>query len=443
MKKIIISAFVALTICGWSVVAGVTPGEDCTKDVKDKRGKMKPCKKGAWETGRYRNVFLDAGYKKADINAKLEKAYYDVFEGPDRVYFEDGDSMAYVSDVKNHDARTEGLSYGMMVAVQLDKKEVFDRLWRWTKKYMQHQGGPRDAYFAWSVNPITGKHNAEGSASDGELYFITDLLFASNRWGNNTGIDYYAEARRILDAMWSKDGTGGQMNLINVEEKKITFVPDKSGYGWTDPSYYLPAFYEIWAEYAKDGHEQFYRDCADSARVFLHRACKAPTGLNADATDFSGEPRKQFNMSSVFRFDSWRVPMNIAMDYSWYAKDTEWQKDYARRFQNFLFCRGIDTFEDQFNLDGTLPSFILPAGGYRKLRHSLGLVATSGAASIMGTQAKSWKFVDAVWNAKLEPYSDGYFDPYYDGLLYLFSIMHLSGNYRIITPDMKFSGPSR
>lgn len=112
-------------------------------------------------------------------------------------------------------------------------------------------------------------------------------------------------------------------------------------------------------------------------------------------------------------------------------------KDYARRIQNFLFCRGIDTYEDQFNLDGTLPEWVLPAGRVRKLRHSLGLVSTAGAASLMGTQAKSWKFVDAVWNAKLEPYEDGYFDPYYDGLLYLFSLMHLSGNYRYITPDMK------
>lgn len=35
---------------------------------------------------------------------------------------------------------------------------------------------------------------------------------------------------------------------------------------------------------------------------------------------------------------------------------------------------------------------------------------------------------------KLEPYEDGYFDPYYDGLLYLFSLMHLSGKYQIIMP---------
>ena len=434
MKKFIF-LFVLSTLC--FVSWGLTSSDDCNKDVNDPRGEMKPWNKGAWETGQYRNVFLDAGYKQKDIDAKLAQAYYDVFEGPNRVYFEVEDSMAYLSDLKNHDVRTEGMSYGMMVAVQLNKKDVFDRLWRWAKKYMQHQGGPRDAYFAWSVKPITGVHNSEGSASDGELYFITDLLFASNRWGNNTEINYYGEARRILDAMWSKNGTDRLTNVINVEEKKITFVPDSSGYHYTDPSYNLPAFFEIWAEYAKDGHEQFYRDCADTARAYLHRACSAPTGLNADITGFDGVPRTFRSFKASFRFDSWRVPMNIAMDYSWFAKDKEWQQDYCKRIQNFLFCRGIDTFEDQYNVDGTLPDFILPAGGYRTLRHSLGLVATSAAASLMGTQAKSWKFVDAVWNAKLEPYKDGYFDPYYDGLLYLFGLMHLSGNYRIITPGMK------
>jgi len=434
MKKYI---YLLLLITLSFISFGQTNNNDCDKDINDPRGKMKPWDEGAWETGQYRNVFLEAGYKQEDIDAKLAKAYYDIFEGPERVYFEVEDSMAYLSDLKNHDVRTEGMSYGMMVAVQLNKKDVFDRLWRWAKKYMQHQGGPRDAYFAWSVKPKTGEHNSEGSASDGELYFITDLLFASNRWGNETGINYYAEARRILDAMWSKDGTGKQTNIINVEQKKITFVPDSSGYNWTDPSYFLPAFFEVWAEYANDGHEQFYRDCADTARIFLHRACSSPTGLNPDIAEFNGAPRSFRRFRAAFRFDSWRVPMNIAMDYSWFAKDKQWQQDYCKRIQNFLFCRGIDIFEDQYNVDGTLPDWILPAGGYQTLRHSLGFVSTTAAASLMGTQAKSWKFVDGVWNAKLEPYEDGYFDPYYDGLLYLFSLMHLSGNYRIITPEMQ------
>jgi len=402
--------------------------------VKDPRGIMKPWDEGGWITGKYRNVFLEAGYNQADIDAKLAKAYSDVFEGPRRVYFEVGDSMAYVSDVKNHDARTEGLSYGMMVAVQLNKKDVFDRLWRWSKAYLQHQSGPGEGYFAWSINTQTLKHNSEGSASDGELYFITDLLFAANRWGNNTGINYHREARKILDAMWAKDGTGGIKNLINSEHKMITFTPDNFGYNWTDPSYHLPAFFEIWAEYAGDGREKFYRDCADTSRMFLHRACHPITGLNSDYTEFSGIPHPTQWMPPAFRYDSWRVPMNIAMDYSWFAKDKIWQQDYARHIQDFLYSKGVNTFEDQFNLDGSRPDFILQAGGYKKLRHSLGLVATIASTSIMGTEEKSWNFVDALWNAKLEPYSDGYFDAYYDGLLYLFSIMHLSGNYRIIKP---------
>ncbi len=37
---------------------------DCNKDITDPRGKIKPWEKGAWETGTYRNVFLEAGYKK-------------------------------------------------------------------------------------------------------------------------------------------------------------------------------------------------------------------------------------------------------------------------------------------------------------------------------------------------------------------------------------------
>ena len=399
--------------------------------VLDVKKTIKP----AYQSGIYRNLFLEAGYPQAEIDQKIAKAYHDVFEGTHKVYFEVGDSLGYVSDVKNHDARTEGLSYGMMIAVQLNKKEVFDRIWRWSKKYLQHHDGPREGYFAWSINPQTMKRNSEGSASDGELYFITSLLFASNRWGNDTGIDYYKEARHILDAMWQKKGEANIYNLINAEHKQISFVPEGANYNWTDPSYHLPAFYEVWALYAKDGHEQFYRDCADTSRVFLHRACAESTGLNADYTEFSGKPHSTSWMPAAFRYDSWRVPMNIAMDYVWFGKDRVWQHEYANRFQNFLSSKGINEFEDQYNLDGSRPDFILKAGNVKRLRHSLGLVATAGTASLMTLDNNSLDFVRAVWNAKLEPYDDGYFDPYYDGLLYLFSLMHMSGKYQIIKPQ--------
>ncbi|WP_240928424.1 glycosyl hydrolase family 8 [Maribellus sediminis] len=391
-------------------------------------------KKGAYYTGKYPNIFLKAGYSEEEIQAKLDKVYSDLFEGPNRIYFEVGDSMGYVSDIKNHDARTEGLSYGMMVAVQLNKKDVFDRIWHWSVKYSQHQTGPREAYFGWSINPETGKMNSPGSASDGELYYVTALLFASNRWGNETGIDYYAEARRILDAMWKKDGTGGIHHIINVEHKQISFVPEGGGYNWTDPSYHVPAFLEVWADFANDGHEQFYRECVDTARAFLHRACHPVTGLNTDYANFDGTPHSTRWMPAAFRYDSWRVPMNIAMDYVWFGKDKNWQEDYAGRFQGFLRSQGMNDFADQYNPDGTKPEWILQAGGFRKLRHSLGLISTSATLSLVNDVDPELDFVHKIWNAKLEPYEDGYFDPYYDGLMYLFSLMHLSGNYQAILP---------
>ena len=131
-----------------------------------------PWKKGAFETGQYRNLLVEMGYSQADVDAKLKEVFNDVFRGPNKVYFEVGDSMGYVSDLKNHDARTEGMSYGMMIAVQFGEKDIFDRLWRWARKYMQHQEGTRKGYFAWSCK-TDGTRNAEGAASDGELYFIT------------------------------------------------------------------------------------------------------------------------------------------------------------------------------------------------------------------------------------------------------------------------------
>jgi endo-1,4-beta-D-glucanase Y/enterochelin esterase-like enzyme len=400
------------------------------------------CMGATTAAGQYRNVFAEAGYRQADVDAKVDNAFRDLFEGPNRIYFAVGDSMGYVSDLKNHDARTEGLSYGMMIAVQLNKKEIFDRIWRWSKKYLQHPDGDRAGYFAWSINPQTMQKNSEGTASDGELYFITDLLFAHNRWGDHTGIDYYREARTILDAMWKKDGAGGIYNLINTEHKQITFTPEGNNYNWTDPSYQLPAFFEVWAMYAGDGHEQFYRDCADTARAFLHRACHAVTGLTTDYAEFSGAPHPTRWMPPAFRYDSWRVPMNIAMDANWFHADTAWQRDYARRLQHFLLSKGIDSFADQFNVDGSPPDFILPAGGYRKLRHSLGLLATAATTTLIDNDRDHpYDFVHALWKARLEPYPDGYFDPYYDGLLYLFALLHLSGKYQLIEPhhqDPKF-----
>lgn len=396
-----------------------------------------PWQNGAFESGKYRNLFAEMGYPQQAIDAKVDEIFHDLFEGPDKIYFEVGDSMAYISDIKNHDARTEGMSYGLMIAVQFDRKDIFDRLWRWGKKYMQHQDGPLKGYFAWSCK-TDGTKNSEGPASDGELYYVTALIFASNRWGNHTGIDYLGEAQNILNCSESKKGDKGIIPLIHPEQKLITFVPTTGGGQFTDPSYHLPAFYEVWARWANDGRADYWRECARKSREYLHKTIHPVTGLNPDYSNYDGSLLNNGNtIGDAFRFDSWRVPMNIALDYSWACADKEWQQDYGNKIQNFLYSKGIDTFVDQYNVDGTDVKEILKAGEHKALRHSLGLVATSAAVSLVCNHEKSREFVDRLWNAKHVPYEDGYFDAYYDGLLRLFAFMHLSGRYQIIFPGQK------
>ena len=395
---------------------------------------LKPWNKGAFETQKYRNVFVEMGYKSEAVDAKLDEIFNDLFYGQNKIYFEVGDSMAYISDIKNHDVRTEGMSYGLMIAVQLDKKDIFDRLWRWGKKYMQHQEGPMKGYFAWSLK-TDGTRNSQGPASDGELYYVTALIFASNIWGNDTGINYLAEAQNILNCSQSKTGENGVVPLIHPKHKLINFVPIGRAAEFTDPSYHIPAFYEVWARWAEDGRADYWRECAVKSREYLHKSIHPVTGLNPDYNNYDGTLLNSGRIiGDAFRFDSWRVPMNIALDYSWANVDRKWQQNYANKIQKFLYSKGLTTFVDQYNVDGTDVKEILQAGEHKALRHSLGLVATSAAVSIAAKNSMSREFVDQLWKAKHEPYEDGYFDAYYDGLLRLFAFMHLSGNYRIIFP---------
>lgn len=395
---------------------------------------LKPWDKGAFETQKYRNLLVEMGYKQNEVDARLEEVFANLFEGPQKIYFEIGDSMAYISDVKNNDVRTEGMSYGMMIAVQLNKKEMFDRLWRWSRHYMQHREGPLKGYFRWSCQ-TDGTPNSQGPASDGELYYVTSLIFASNRWGNESGIDYLSEAQFILNSSMEKTGEEGVTPLIHPDHQLITFVPTGFGSGFTDPSYHLPAFYEVWARWAEDGRSEYWRECAQKSREYLRKAIHPETGLNPDYSNYDGSLLNSPHIiGDAFRFDSWRVPMNIALDYSWACEDLNWQQEYGHKIQNFLYSQGVEQFVDQYHIDGTTVTDTLGAGGYKALRHSLGLVASSAAVSLVCSHDKSNEFVDHFWNSKHEPYEDGYFDAYYDGLLQLFAYMHLSGNYRIIFP---------
>jgi oligosaccharide reducing-end xylanase len=165
---------------------------------------------GAFKTGVYRDLFAEAGHSPAETKDKIEKAFQQLFHGDaqaERVYFEAGSNengpLAFVTDWANNDARSEGMSYGMMIAVQMDKKHEFDAIWNWSNTYMRitDPNNPEYGFFAWSMN-TDGTPRSAGAAPDGEQYYAMALLFAAHRWGNGQGIyNYQEQADRILHEM--------------------------------------------------------------------------------------------------------------------------------------------------------------------------------------------------------------------------------------------------
>ena len=149
------------------------------------------------------------------------------------------------------------MSYGMMIAVQLDKKAEFDALWNWAKSFMYQAATnhPACGFFSWSMQ-TNGVVNDEMPAPDGEEYFVTALFFASARWGDGAGIyNYKSEAARLLSDLKNRATITGQTRqgiktcvaLFDPVRKMVRFTPDAANSEHTDPSYQLPAFYELWS----------------------------------------------------------------------------------------------------------------------------------------------------------------------------------------------------
>ena len=386
---------------------------------------MTIARQGAFHTGRYRNVLAEYGYGEAEIRRRLDDVWHALFHGDEdvRIYYPHGDDMGYLLDTGNLDVRTEGLSYGMMMAVQMDRQEEFNRIWLFAKTFMQHREGRYKHYFAWHTKP-DGTRISEGPAPDGEEYFAMALFFASHRWGDGPEpFDYAEQARTILRACvhQGEDGEGDPM--WDPATKLIKFVPETP---FSDPSYHLPHFYELFALWADERDRPFWKEAAEASRAYLKKACHPVTGLAPEYAEFDGSPHTRvFPKFQHFFSDSYRVVANIALDWEWFRADDR-LREIADRVQAFFADKPPEDYR-RYAIDGTPYE--------EKALHPVGLLATNAAASLAAKGPHAYKFVERFWNTPLRKGPRRY----YDNCLYMFALLMLSGRYRIWKPNGKES----
>jgi oligosaccharide reducing-end xylanase len=401
---------------------------------------------GAFATGHYRNLFVEAGHSQAEVTKKVNAVFQQFFYGDastQALYYPSGfntnGALAYIYDTGYKEVRSEGMSYGLMIAVQLNKKTEFDAIWNWARTYMYHSSPvhPSYGFFSWSMK-TNGTPNDEMPAPDGEEYFVTALYFASGRWGNGAGIyNYRAEADRLLTDMQHREWITGRTRngpktadaLFDAEHHLVRLTPDKKNCDRTDPSYHLPAFYELWAKWGPKADQAFWEHAAAASRNFFQRAAHPLTGLTPDFANFDGTPWvSPWNRHSAdFGFDAWRTAMNWSVDWAWWAKDVR-ERQLSDRLQAFFETKGMTNYGNEFKLDGD----------QFDNDHSPGLMAINAVAGLAATQPRAQNFVEELWNA---PVPTGQWR-YYDGMLYFMGLLHCSGEFRIWPPQTNAPSPS-
>ena len=333
----------------------------------------------------YANLFVSlSGHTQAESDAKVAAAWTKLFtpSGSGSIYFNGpGSDESYVKDTYNNDVRTEGMGYGLVIAVQLDHQTEFDRLWTWVRNHMASgcsSSGCTGKQIGWKCS-TSGSGCASGGAPDGDEYFAAGLVFAAKRWGNTSGkYNYTTEAQWVLNLIRTQD--------FNTTYHLVKFYSGGDN-GQTDASYILPAFYQTWACF-DTANASFWDSAVTASRAYF-KAGAASDGNFGDQSAYDGTSQVNTGVDKI------RTVANIMMDWNFFAADP-WQKDtYAPAY-------GAREKNVGANAEGFCASLL-----------GFGLPASSGKA-----------FVDKIWSAGIP-------SSYWDGTLYMLALLHVSGTFHL------------
>ena len=392
-----------------------------------------------------RNLFTELlGVPEDQVNGKIVQAVNRFFgigtnesttpvlDTGFRVYYQlpQDPSMAFIWTSDTNDIRSEGMSYGMMIALQMDLQQEFDNLWRFARQFMQFPANSNITSwrynFRWqgavnTSNPNNWQVNFganTGPAPDGDEYFAAALYLADRRWGSgSTGINYQQDADNIANAMINNPSANGNTPLFNAGNNLVVFFPSGNSAQFSDPSYVLPAFYELFAIDGSPQNAARWNAIADAGRNFLVASAHPTTGLHPDYANFNGSPNTGGSDHDDFKYDAWRVIMNMAVDYEWFDnRDARWTTQ-ANKYHAFFTSQlnGNNVRNALFNVDGSNPN-----GGSST---ALTLTLASGAAASSAPNRAD--FVQAAWD--LGQQSGQY--RYYQECVYILALLSAGGVY--------------
>ncbi len=254
------------------------------------------------------------------------------------------------------DCISEGVAYGMLLAVGNDDRASFDKLWAYFEKHKNANG-----VMKWQT-AACGAAMAEGSATDGELDAAMALIQASCRWGGT----YDAEAKELIAAI---KGT----ELTNCSGSMVLKPGDNfGGCDRTNPSYVAPGYFKVFATLTNDPS---WTTVANDGYALLATLQGKQSGLVPDWSDGSGNPAA--GDEGAYGPDASRTPWRIATDYAWFnePKAVTFLNDLA----TYVDANGgvARLFEPNSNYRGALAMSALPAASAKAQEYTDAWLTTS------------------------------------------------------------------
>jgi len=369
----------------------------------------------------YPNPFRDLlGQTDAAITAKINAAFNQLFHGDSNqaIYVEVGSDQAFIVDVLHgSEIRTEGMGLGMMVAVELNKTDEFNRLWTYAKANLEVGSGSNQGYFNSFCDPADASTPTPCLDPFGFEQFVMALLLANDRWGSSGAINYGADALALFHTMRHKeDDNGGGVvdgvtDMFDPSVMLTLAFPDDSAAGETRPSVEMPGYYALWAEATADS---FWSGAASAGRMFWQQAANGTTGFMPVRAKFDGTPLATWN---TFVPEAYRAQINVAIDQIW-SGGAAWNVTESNRLLSFFSGQGINTYGTAYSLDGTMT--LNPA-------REPSLWVANGISAIASTNTDRTAYVNAVWGMDIPTGNPRY----YAGIVQLVGLLMLGGQFQV------------
>jgi endo-1,4-beta-D-glucanase Y len=209
-----------------------------------------------------------------------------------------GSSLRVQRPENGNDTVSEGMGYGMLLAVFMNDKPTFDGLWAFVQSHLDGNG-----LMNWCQMP-NGATSCSGAnaATDGDEDIAYALLMANKQWA---GGSYGSAATTMIG------------NIYNHEVESGSFVLKPGdvfgGSGDLNPSYLAPAYYRA---FARATNNSGWMQVLDKSYAILAAASGqyglVPNWGNASGGASSGNHGAD---ASYFGYDACRTPFRIALDY--------------------------------------------------------------------------------------------------------------------------------